>query len=171
MPNIQKKDIVQRLQDIYDNNDYVIFAHYHGLNSKQLRSLRSKLKESKAKFTIVKNTLSNIAANNVNIKVDEVMTSGPMAIAYSASDPVNLAKTMIDFAKVNENLKLVGGVLDKAILSTSEVVKLSALPSLATLRASIVGLLQAPALNLVRTLSATPGSLVRVIKAKSEKGE
>ncbi len=171
MPNVQKKDVVQRLQNIYNNNDYVIFAHYHGLTSEQLRVLRSKLKESKAKFTIVKNTLSYIAATGANIAISEGMKSGPVGIAYSSSDPVNLAKTMIDFSKTNQHLKLVGGVLDKAILSTAEVAKLSALPSLSSLRATLVGLIQAPALNLVRVVSATPGALVRVIKAKSEKNE
>ena len=116
----------------------------------------------------MKNTLSKIAATNVKLTHDPEAFSGPTAIAYS-KDPVAAAKGVVEFAKANDNLKVIGGIVNDKILNVGEVQQLAKLPSLDQLRGKIVGILQAPAANLARIVQAPAGSIARVIQAYSEK--
>ena len=79
------------------------------------------------------------------------------------------AKGVVEFAKANDNLKVIGGIVNDKILNVGEVQQLAKLPSLDQLRGKIVGILQAPAANLVRIVQAPAGSLARVVQAYSEK--
>lgn len=164
----EKKDFVSELEEIYKASDSVIITHYHGLTVEQISNLRKVLRENGAFFKVVKNTLSKIAAANAELQHNDQLFSGPTAIAYS-KDPVAAAKGVVEFAKANDNLKVIGGVVNNKILSASEVQQLAKLPSLDQLRAKIVGILQAPAASLARVVQAPAGSLARVVQAYSEK--
>jgi large subunit ribosomal protein L10 len=102
------------------------------------------------------------------MEYSENMVTGPIAIAYS-SDPVAAAKGVVEFAKKNDNLKLIGGILDNAVLSVEEIQELSKLPSLNALRGKIIGLLQAPASKIASVLVAPAAQLARVISAYATK--
>ena len=164
----EKKTFVSELEKIYQDANSVIITHYHGLTVSQITNLRKALRENGASFKIVKNTLSKIAATNVKLTHDPEAFSGPTAIAYS-KDPVAAAKGVVEFAKANDNLKVIGGIVNDKILNVVEVQQLAKLPSLDQLRGKIVGILQAPAANLVRIVQAPAGSLARVVQAYSEK--
>lgn len=164
----EKKTFVSELEKIYQDANSVIITHYHGLTVSQITNLRKALRENGASFKIVKNTLSKIAATNVKLTHDPEAFSGPTAIAYS-KDPVAAAKGVVEFAKANDNLKVIGGIVNDKILNVGEVQQLAKLPSLDQLRGKIVGILQAPAANLVRIVQAPAGSIARVIQAYSEK--
>lgn len=164
----EKKIFVSELEEIYNNSSSVIITHYHGLSVAQLTNLRRNLKEKGASFKIVKNTLSKIAAINAGLAHDPELFAGPTAIAYSV-DPIAAAKGVVEFAKTNDNLKVIGGIVNDKILSVSEVGQLATLPSLDELRGKIIGLLQAPAGNLARIVQAPAGGLARVVRAHSEK--
>ena len=164
----EKKTFVSELEKIYQDSNSVIITHYHGLTVSQITNLRKALSENGASFKIVKNTLSKIAATNVKLTHDPEAFSGPTAIAYS-KDPVAAAKGVVEFAKANDNLKVIGGIVNDKILNVVEVQQLAKLPSLDQLRGKIVGILQAPAANLARIIQAPAGSLARVIQAYSEK--
>jgi large subunit ribosomal protein L10 len=164
----EKKTFVSELEKIYEDSNSVIITHYHGLTVSQITNLRKALRENGASFKIVKNTLSKIAATNVKLTHDPEAFSGPTAIAYS-KDPVAAAKGVVEFAKANDNLKVIGGIVNDKILNVVEVQQLAKLPSLDQLRGKIVGILQAPAANLARIVQAPAGSLARVIQAYSEK--
>jgi len=164
----EKKTFVSELEKIYEDSNSVIITHYHGLTVSQITNLRKALRENGASFKIVKNTLSKIAATNVKLTHDPEAFSGPTAIAYS-KDPVAAAKGVVEFAKTNDNLKVIGGIVNDKILNVVEVQQLAKLPSLDQLRGKIVGILQAPAANLARIIQAPAGSLARVIQAYSEK--
>ncbi|MBM3466955.1 MAG: 50S ribosomal protein L10 [Alphaproteobacteria bacterium] len=164
----EKKTFVSELEKIYQDSNSVIITHYHGLTVSQITNLRKALRENGASFKIVKNTLSKIAATNVKLTHDPEAFSGPTAIAYS-KDPVAAAKGVVEFAKANDNLKVIGGIVNDKILNVVEVQQLAKLPSLDQLRGKIVGILQAPAANLARIVQAPAGSLARVIQAYSEK--
>ena len=164
----EKKTFVSELEKIYQDSNSVIITHYHGLTVSQITNLRKALRENGASFKIVKNTLSKIAATNVKLTHDPEAFSGPTAIAYS-KDPVAAAKGLVEFAKANDNLKVIGGIVNDKILNVGEVQQLAKLPSLDQLRGKIVGILQAPAANLARIVQAPAGSLARVIQAYSEK--
>lgn len=164
----EKKTFVSDLEEIYQASNSVIITHYHGLTVSQLTALRRSLKENGASFKVVKNTLSKIAASNAKVQYDPEMFSGPTAIAYS-EDPVAAAKGVVEFAKANDNLKIVGGIVNDKILDVSSIQQLAKLPSLDQLRGQIVGILQAPASKLARVTQAPAGALARVIKAYAEK--
>ncbi len=164
----EKKTFVSELEKIYQDSNSVIITHYHGLTVSQITNLRKALRENGASFKIVKNTLSKIAATNVKLIHDPEAFSGPTAIAYS-KDPVAAAKGVVEFAKANDNLKVIGGIVNDKILNVGEVQQLAKLPSLDQLRGKIVGILQAPAANLGRIIQAPAGSVARVIQAYSEK--
>lgn len=164
----EKKAFVSDLEKMYETSNSVIITHYHGLTVSELTKLRRSLKENGASFRVVKNTLSKIAASNAKVNYDPEMFSGPTAIAYS-EDPVAAAKGVVEFAKANDNLKIIGGIVNDKVLDASSIQQLAKLPSLDQLRGKIVGLLQAPASNLARVVKAPAGALARVTKAHAEK--
>lgn len=96
------------------------------------------------------------------------LLSGPTAIAYS-QDAVSAAKAVVDFAKSNENLIVIGGMVDGKLLSSQEVEQLSKLPSLNELRGRIAGMLQAPAGKIAAVLQAPAAQLARVLRAYADK--
>ena len=164
----EKKSFVEELEGIYNNSNSVIITHYHGLSVSEVTRLRRSLRENGASFKVVKNTLSKIAASNAGLAGDSDVFSGPTAIAYS-EDPVAAAKGVVEFAKTNDNLKIIGGVVNDKVLDVSSIQQLAKLPSLDVLRGKIVGILQAPAANLARVVQAPAGALARVIQAYADK--
>ena len=164
----EKKTFVSDLEEVYQASNSVIITHYHGLTVSEITALRRSLRDNGASFKIVKNTLSKIAASNAKVEYDPKMFSGPTAIAYS-EDPVAAAKGVVEFAKTNDNLKIIGGIVNDKILDVSSIQQLAKLPSLDQLRGKIVGILQAPASKLARVTQAPAGALARVMKAYAEK--
>jgi large subunit ribosomal protein L10 len=164
----KKQNFISELEDIYKTSNSVIVTHYHGLTVAEVTKLRAKLRESGASFKVVKNTLSKIAATNVGMSVESGAFAGPTAIAYSV-DPVAAAKGVVEFAKANDNLKIICGIVDDKFLDVSAIEQLAKLPSLDELRGKIVGVLQAPAANLARVVQAPAGALARVLQAYADK--
>jgi len=163
-----KKNCVTELEEIYKISNSVIVTHYHGLTVTEVTKLRRSLRENGASFKVVKNTLSKIAALNSKFAGDPEMFAGPTAIAYS-EDPVAAAKGVVEFAKSNDNLKIIGGVVNDKILDISAIQQLAKLPSLDALRGKIIGVLQAPATNLARVTQAPASALARVLQAYADK--
>lgn len=164
----KKKSFVSELEEIYKNSNSVIVVHYHGLTVADVTKLRTNLREKQAYLKVVKNTLAKIASSNIGANFDDSVFAGPTAIAYS-EDPVAAAKEVVEFAKANDNLKIVGGLVNDQMLDVKAVEQLSKLPSLDELRGKIVGILQTPATNIARVLQAPASGLARVIKAHAEK--
>lgn len=164
----EKKEFVAELESIYKDSNSVIFTHYHGLTVSQITVLRAALRAKGASFKVVKNTLSNIAAGNSGLASAASMFSGPTAIAYS-DDLIAAAKVVTDFAKTNNNLKIVGGVIGNEFVDASGVEKVAKLPSLDELRAKIVGVLQAPATRIACVLGAPASKVARVLNAYATK--
>ena len=163
-----KKSFVAELEDIYKTSNSVIVTHYHGLTVLEITKLRRSLRKNGASFKVVKNTLSKMAASNAGLAGDPEVFAGPTAIAYS-KDPVAAAKGVVEFAKANDNLKIISGVVNDKVLDVSSIQQLAKLPSLDALRGKIVGILQAPAANLARVVQAPAGALARVIQAHADK--
>ena len=164
----EKKDFVQKLEDIYSSSSSIVVAHYHGLPVASLTKLRKALRANGVGFQVTKNTLSKIALNNKELSSMVHLFKGPTAVAYS-SDPVAAAKGIMEFAKANDNLKIMGGIVDGCLLDAGGVSRLASLPSIDELRAKILGLLQAPASKLLGTIQAPHSSIARVIGAYAKK--
>lgn len=168
MLRAEKKDFINKLGSIYSSSESIIITHYHGLSVQKLTNLRKSLRNNGVGFQVTKNTLAKIALNNSGLSFASDSFKGPVAIAYS-SDCVAAAKGVVDFAKANENLKIVGGVVNNRFLTVAEVEILASLPSMDVLRSKIIGVINAPAAKLASISQAPAAQLARVMKAYAEK--
>lgn len=164
----EKKEFVAGLESVYQESNSVILTHYHGLTVSQITGLRRSLRKYGASFKVVKNTLSQIAAKSAGLKITEDMFSGPTAIAYS-KDPIAAAKGVVEFAKTNDNLKIICGVVDNSFIDAAGVKQIASLPPLDSLRATILGLLMAPATKVAGVLQAPASGLARLFGAYAAK--
>lgn len=150
----QKKESVAGLIEKLKTAQAGVLVDYRGLTVSEDTQLRAKLREAGVEYKVVKNTLTRFAVKEVGFEeLDEVL-NGPTSLALSFDDPVAPAKIISDFAKQNENLEIKAGFLDGKVISLDEVKTLANTPSRDTLIAKIMGSLNAPVSNLVRTLQA-----------------
>ena len=163
----EKTDLVNNLHDTFDNAASVVIVHCIGLTVEESTNLRTKMRNQNCNFKVTKNRIARIALKDTKYQHMDTMFKGPTAIG-SSSDPVMAAKILVDYAKENEKLVIIGGGLEDKALSKIDVEALAKLPSLNDLRGKLVGLLQAPASKILR-LSVEPASQVlRTISQKSK---
>ena len=163
----EKTDLVNNLHDTFDNAASVVIVHCIGLTVEESTNLRTKMRNENCNFKVTKNRIARIALKDTKYQHMDSMFKGPTAIG-SSNDPVMAAKILVDYAKENEKLIIIGGGLQDKALSKIDVEALAKLPSLNDLRGKLVGLLQAPASKILR-LSVEPASQVlRTISQKSK---
>lgn len=163
----EKTDLVNNLHDTFDNAASVVIVHCIGLTVEESTSLRTKMRNENCNFKVTKNRIARIALKDTKYQHMDSMFKGPTAIG-SSNDPVMAAKILVDYAKENEKLVIIGCGLEDKALSKIDVEALAKLPSLNDLRGKLVGLLQAPASKILR-LSVEPASQVlRTISQKSK---
>ena len=163
----EKTDLVNNLHDTFDNAASVVIVHCIGLTVEESTNLRTKMRNENCNFKVTKNRIARIALKDTTYQHMDSMFKGPTAIG-SSNDPVMAAKILVDYAKENEKLVIIGGGLEDKALSKIDVEALAKLPSLNDLRGKLVGLLQAPASKILR-LSVEPASQVlRTISQKSK---
>lgn len=166
MDRAQKQELVSSLGETFANASVVVVTHYKGLNVQEITDLRTKMREVGASFKVTKNRLTKIALEGTDMAPMADLFTGPTAIGYS-DDPVAAPKVLSAFAKDNDNLVILGGMMDTTYLDVEGVKQLASLPSLDELRGKIVGLLNAPATKLAGVTQAPAGQLARVIGAYS----
>lgn len=164
----QKKKIIKDLAEKIKSAKAVVFADFKGLAVQDTTFLKRKFREIEGGFKVVKKTLLNIALKESERDVNASEMEGQIAVSYSAQDEVAPAKIIFDFAKKNENLKIVGGILEKRGISAEEVAALAKLPAKEQLLAQLVGSLASPLSGLMNVFQGNQRSLVRVLKAISE---
>ena len=167
MQKAEKLEFVKDFNETLKDKDFLVVAHYKGLTVSEISSLRQKIKSANSIFKVAKNTLSKRALKNTDFEILDKLFVGPTSVAYS-DDPVSTSKAMVDFAKDNENLKILGGAMSGKELDTEEIKKLASLPSMDALRAKIVGLLLASQRSLVCTLQANQSNLIRLVINKNK---
>ncbi len=170
MDRAQKAEFVTSLNGVFANSGVVVITHYSGLTVSEMTNLRGQMAEVGASFKVAKNRLAKLAVDGTPCTAIADLFTGPTAIAYS-DDPVAAPKAIAKFAKDNEKLIILGGVMGETVLDESGVKALAALPSLDEIRGKIVGIIATPATQIARVLQAPSGQLARVINAYSEKGE
>ena len=164
----QKEVITKELTEKLKASKAVVFSDFKGLTMEDLTKLRQELRAESISLKVVKKTLINIALKEAGIDADVKKMEGQIAIAISEKDEVAAAKIISKFAKTNNNLKVVGGILEGKELGADEVIALSKLPSKQELLAKFVGTINAPVSNFVNVLSGNISGFVRVLKAISE---
>ena len=170
MDRAGKEELVAQYGGIFENAGVIVVAHYSGLSVPQMDDLRNQMAEVGGTVKVTKNRRVKLAlAGTENESVSEYFT-GPTAIAYS-DDPVAAPKIAAKFAKENDNLVILGGVMGSTALDAASVKNLASLPSLDELRGQLVGLINSPATKVAGVLQAPAGQLARVMGAKAAQGD
>ena len=146
----------------------VVVTRNLGLSVAQSTDLRLKMRDAGAQFKVAKNRLALIALEGSKYSPIGDLLTGPTALATSI-DPVAAAKVAVDFAKTTDRFEIVGGAMGETLLDVNGIKALAALPSLDQLRATIIGLVQAPATKIARTVSEPGAQLARVFGAYAAK--
>lgn len=168
MNRSEKTETVASLNATFNEAAVVVVTRNLGLTVAQSTDLRLKMRDAGANYKVAKNRLAKIALDGTQYgQVAELLT-GPTALATS-SDPVAAAKIAVEFAKTNDKLEIVGGAMGDTFLDAAGVKALASMPSLDELRATIIGLVQAPATKLAQLSTAPAAKLARVFGAYAAK--
>ena len=167
MDRKQKTDLVNGLHDTFEGAASVVIVHCIGLTVAESTDLRTKMRNENCNFKVTKNRIARIALKDTKYQHMDTMFKGPTAIG-SSKDPVMAAKILVNFAKENEKLIIVGGGLEDKSLSKTDIEALAKLPSLTDLRGKLVGLLQAPASKILRLTMEPASQVLRTISQKSK---
>ena len=170
MDRAAKRELVTTLNGVFNETAVVVVAHYKGLTVADMQKLRAQMKQAGATVKVAKNRLAKIALEGTDVASIGSLMTGPTLIAYS-SDPVAAPKVVVDFAKTNDKLVILGGAMGTTALDPNGVRSLATLPSLDELRAKLVGLIQAPATKLAQLSNAPAAKLARVFGAYAAKDE
>ncbi len=168
MDRTEKREFVASLGEVFAATSMIVVTQNKGLTVAEVSDLRRKMRASGSTYKVAKNRLAVLALEGTRFDGIKPMLKGPTALAWS-QDPVAVAKTAVDYAKVNEKFVVVGGALGTQMLNADGVRALADLPSLDTLRAKLVGLIQAPATRVAGVLAAPAGQLARVFGAYAKK--
>ena len=168
MSREQKKSYITEMETQFQNNEAIMVTHYQGLTMSQLDELRAQMREHGIKFTITKNRITKIALEKTKCKELSNLFTGTTAVAFS-DDGIISARILSKFAKTNENLKLLGGIMGEEVLDKAAVQNVANLPTLDEARANIVGILATPASKFVSILLARSEKMSTLSPENSEK--
>jgi large subunit ribosomal protein L10 len=168
----EKTATLDQLTTALKGVDSAILIDYTGLNVPQVTELRRQVRAAKGTYTVVKNTLARRVLKGTEFEPLSEFFQGTTAIAYTATDPVALAKTLTTFAKTAPQLTIKAAVVQGRKIQAAEVTELASLPGKPELYAKLLFLLNAPMVRLVTVLNAAPQSLLNVLtQAEKKKGE
>jgi len=154
---------IQELHELFTGIEMAVLTDYRGLTVGEISDLRTKLRDVEARFQVVKNTLSIRAAEGTPLEALKEYFTGPVAILYTASDPVGPAKALMNFIKGNDKLEARVGILSGATIEVDDIKRLAEMPTREAMLGMALGSMSAPATNFVRTLNEIPSSFVRVL--------
>ena len=173
----EKERVVEQLAQRLRTTETLMVADYRGLTMPEIDELRSRLLEAGARFTVVKNTLTKLAAEQAGTTDVLQLIEGPTAIAFleAEGDPVAVAKVLNETARAHDVLVIRGGVLEGTVVGDAEIKRLATLPPADVLRAQLAGAFFAPLTTVVGLFAAPLRDLVGVIDARirqlEEQGE
>jgi large subunit ribosomal protein L10 len=163
-----KQALVTSLNGVFKDAGAVVVAHYAGMTVAQMTDYRRRMAEAGGKVKVAKNKLAVLALKGTDAAGIADLFKGQTCIAYS-KDPIAAAKIAVKYSKDNEKLVILGGSMGNTVLDANAVKALADLPSLDELRAQLLGLLQAPASKLVRTINEPGSAIARLLQAKVDK--
>lgn len=169
MDRAAKAELITTLNAALKDAGTIVVAHNNGLVAAQSAEFRRKVKAAGGTVKVAKNKLTALALKGTKAEGIATLLKGPTILAFS-KDPVAAAKAVSDYAKTNDKLVILGGAMDATVLDAKGVKALADLPSLDELRAKLIGLLNAPATKIARTVKEPGAKLARVIQAKASQG-
>jgi large subunit ribosomal protein L10 len=165
-----KEQVVSALTERLKTAETVLVADYRGLTMPQIDALRTRLLESGARFSVVKNTLTRRAAEAAGSDALLALLEGPSAIAFieTEGDMVAAAKALADAARETRILVIKGGVMQGRTMTAPEVESLATLPPVEVLRGQVLGAIIAPLSSLIGLVSAPLQNLYGLLDARIE---
>ncbi len=167
----QKDEVLATYKDWLDRSQAVILVEYTGARMKDMDAIRAKVRESGGEFHVVKNTLVRRALQDKGMTLPVGLLLQSTAISFAFSDPAATAKALAEATKAMSFMKVKGGFMAGQMLTMAQVKALAELPPLPVVRGQLLGILQAPAGKLVRTIAEQARALAAVFKAYSEKAQ
>jgi large subunit ribosomal protein L10 len=168
MDRSQKAESVASLNAVFNEAGVVVVTRNLGMTVAQSTALRGKIRDAGAAYKVAKNSLAKLAINDTDYSGLGELLTGPTALATSV-DPVAAAKAVVDFAKTTDKIEIVGGSMGSQLLTADGIKALASLPSLDELRATLIGIVQAPATKIAQLSTAPAAKLARVFGAYAAK--
>lgn len=141
----KKQEIITELTDLFKNSKSVVFTDYQGISVKDVQTLRKNLLDNDSQFKVAKKTLVKLAAKEAGFnEIPEEALVGQVGVAFSKSDEIAAAKTLYDFSKTNETVKLLSAIMEGKTLTQAETIELAKIPSRDELLAKMVGSMKSP---------------------------
>jgi large subunit ribosomal protein L10 len=170
----QKATAIAEIASHIDESQAIFAVDYRGISVPQVAELRAKLRDADATFKVVKNSLTERAADEVGAETLKEYLAGPTALTFVRGDAAVAAKAIADYAKATQLLPFKGGLMDGSVLDVEQIRSLSRLPSREVLYGQLVGVVASPVSGIVRTLNALLGGLAVAlghVNQKKESGE
>lgn len=165
----EKEQVLGQVREWVEKADASIMVEYTGMRMPDLDNVRAKLRDSGGEFHVIKNTFVRKVFTEAGFEIPEDFTSKSTAVIFAFGDAAGTAKALKESTAKMEAVKIKGGYLGKELLTKQQVLALADLPSLPVMRATLLGVLQAPASKFVRTLAEPARSLAAVVNAYAEK--
>jgi large subunit ribosomal protein L10 len=168
----QKAQVIQEVAGSLRESNAVFAVDYRGITVAQAATLRTALRANDATFTIVKNTLAELAAGEVGADGLKPLLKGPTAMTFVRGDAAAAAKALRDFRRSTQNtlLEFKGGWMDGQALSPEDVDAIAQLPSKEVLVGRLVGMIASPLSGLVTALNNLPAGLARQLQQIADQG-
>lgn len=169
MDRAGKQELITSLKASLKDAGVIVVTHNNGLVAAQSTEYRKRVRDAGGKVRVTKNLLAKLALKDTSAEGMADLLKGPTMLAFS-TDPIAAAKATVTYAKTNDKLVILGGMMGATRLDANGVKALADLPSLDELRAKLCGLLNAPATKIARTIAEPGAQLARVIHAQAAKG-
>ncbi len=167
----QKKELAEGFVENLTASKTTVVCDYKGMTVAEISELRKILREAGIKMQVLKKSVAQVALDNQKIDLDVRKMEGQLAFVYGGEDEVTAAKIVRRFAKDNEKLKMLAGVLENKAMTQEEMTALAKLPGKDELLAKVVGSLKAPVSGFVNVLGGNLRGLVYTLQAIREKKE
>ena len=168
MDRAQKETVVAELDQIFTASGVVVVTHYTGLTVAEMSDLRLRMRKVGGAVRVAKNKLVKIALEGKEYQSMNKLFSGQTALIYS-EDQVAAAKVAVDFSKENQKLVILGGSMGPTVLDEPAVIQVSKMPSREEVIGSIVGMLGAPASNVISALISPAANIAGILSTLEEK--
>lgn len=165
----RKQALVAEYQELASRSRGLILTSYSGLTVKSMQGLRHQIREEGGEFHIVKNTLMELAFQELGIPMPEGATQGTTAIGFAMEDIPSVAKAIVDLGREGQQLSIKGAVIDGTLYDAAQVERMADLPPLPVVRAQLLGLIGAPASQIAGLLAGSLRQVMGVLQAYSQR--
>src|SRR5262245_12477414 len=167
----KKKEELDALKSNLAEAKNLFVTQFQGMTVAQDTELRTKIRDTKSKYQVVKNTLAKKASEGTPAAGVNKSFEGPTAIAYNATDPVSLAKALTAYAKANTLFVFKAGVVEGRVINLADIATIAAMPSKEELIAKLLFLINSPAQRLAVALNGVARNLAVVLKQAVEQNK